>query len=81
MAMRQCTICGSDALVTESRREPEGQVMRRYRCVANHSHRFVTHEVIREEIPSTEEAERISAALAEALALIQKRKARLPIAA
>jgi hypothetical protein len=81
MAMRKCNICGNDALVTESRREPEGHVMRRYRCVADPEHRFVTHEVIREDIPSAEEAERISAALAEALALIQKRKARLSIAA
>jgi hypothetical protein len=42
MAMRNCAICGSDALVTETRREPEGHVMRRYRCVVDHSHRFVT---------------------------------------
>lgn len=81
MAMRNCAICGEDALVTDTRREPEGHVVRRYRCVANHAHRFVTHEVIREDIPSPQEAERISAALAEALALIQKRKASLPVAA
>ena len=78
---RICPDCGSEARVTETRLQPEGHVMRRYRCEENPEHRFVTHELMREDVPSDEETERLSTALADALALIQKRKTHTPIAA
>lgn len=81
MAMNTCAICGSEAYVVDSRREPEGHVRRRYHCVAEEKHRFITHEILREELPSLQEIDRLSRALSEALKMNERRRTRAAVAA